>query len=204
MITDSLVGFDANTDNGERRNITGGALSQMVAERLAALIVNGGTLTLGGVLTPIPGGTTVNRCDSERLWVRQPVCKAISRTTGLVKFNQTTTGTYSGVLSGTGSVEISGGSVTFSKVNTYRGTTTIDTGTLALSVADAIATSSGCHVIVAGDMKVGYTRRIERHRIAGRRWTDHRFRCWFHSNIDRLRRRDIWRRDFGMEAARWV
>jgi len=56
--------------------------------------------------------------------------------------------TYSGVLSGNGSLAIEGGGVlTLNAANTYLGATNIIAGTLALSGTDAIATSSAINLI---------------------------------------------------------
>jgi outer membrane autotransporter protein len=54
---------------------------------------------------------------------------------GLIQFNQSTIGTYAGVISGVGGVEVSGlGTTTFSSDNIYTGGTTIDnSGTLIVA-----------------------------------------------------------------------
>jgi autotransporter-associated beta strand protein len=53
------------------------------------------------------------------------------------------TGTFSGVIGGTGGVTIAAGQQTLSGINTYTGATTINAGTLALAGAGSIASSSG-------------------------------------------------------------
>ena len=58
-------------------------------------------------------------------------------------------GSYSGVIDGTGGVTLTTGTQTLTGDNTYTGATIIDGGTLALSGSGSIATSSG--VTVSGD-----------------------------------------------------
>ena len=87
----------------------------------------GGTTVSGGGLT---GSTTSLQGN-------------IATTAGTtLAFNQVTSGTYSGILSGAGALVKDGvGAVTLSGANTYTGGTTISGGTLALGSADAIGTS---------------------------------------------------------------
>jgi autotransporter-associated beta strand protein len=64
-------------------------------------------------------------------------------------------GTYSGVMSGTGGFTLTAGTLTLSGANTYSGATTINGGTLALSGSGSIATSSG--VVDAGTFDISGT-----------------------------------------------
>ena len=62
-------------------------------------------------------------------------------------FDQSTTGTYAGVISGTGSVTKNNtGILNLSNANTYTGATTVSAGTLALTGSGAIASSSSLTV----------------------------------------------------------
>ena len=62
---------------------------------------------------------------------------------GTVIFDQSTTGTYAGVISGTGSVtKINPGTLNLSNANTYTGATTVSVGTVALTGSGSIASSS--------------------------------------------------------------
>ncbi len=79
-----------------------------------------------------------------------PTGNDISTTSGsLVDFDQTTTGAFGGVISGTGSLDKDdsttndAGNVTLTAVQTYTGATYVEAGTLTLGVANAVADSSG-------------------------------------------------------------
>ena len=90
------------------------------------LTINGGPVTLSGTNT-YTGGTTVNT-ESTLIGTTNSLQGTIFNS-GQVVFNQASSGTYGGTISGTGSVEIAGlGSTTFSGANTYTGGTTIDNG----------------------------------------------------------------------------
>ncbi|MGD0634250.1 MAG: hypothetical protein ABSA13_08235 [Beijerinckiaceae bacterium] len=74
----------------------------------------------------------------------------ISTTSGsLVDFDQTASGTFGGVISGTGSLDKDdsatdeAGNVTLTTAQTYTGATYVEAGTLTLGTADAVADSSG-------------------------------------------------------------
>ncbi len=73
----------------------------------------------------------------------------------------TGTGTYAGVMSGTGTVKIvSGGSTTFTGVNTYTGDTTIDsTATLTQGAVNALSDGSG--IIANGTLGIGFNDTIK-------------------------------------------
>lgn len=68
----------------------------------------------------------------------------------IVEFNQTATGTYSGVISGIGSLtKANGGTVTLTGTNTFTGGTTVSGGTLRLGDDDVLAAT--------GDLTLGAT-----------------------------------------------
>ncbi len=58
---------------------------------------------------------------------------------GVVQFNQTLVGTHTGNITGTGSVEISGGGIeTLSGTNTYSGGATVDNNTVLIGTTDSV------------------------------------------------------------------
>ena len=144
QVIGSLAGA-GNTSLGSATLATGGNNASTsysgVIDGTGALTKTGsGTFTLSGANT-YSGGTTVS------------AGTLIGDTTSLqgniinnaaLQFNQSTSGSYSGVMSGTGTVDILGaGAVTLSGANTYSGQTTISSGsTLALANTGSIANSS--------------------------------------------------------------
>ena len=118
-ITDNATLVFAQTANGTYSGAISGS---------GALIKNGsGTLILSGTNT-YAGGTTISagtlQGDSNSLQGN------IANSAALV-FDQTSDGTYSGVISGSGSMTKTGtGTLTLSGANTYTGGTTISAGTL--------------------------------------------------------------------------
>jgi fibronectin-binding autotransporter adhesin len=73
-------------------------------------------------------------------------------------FNSSSAQTRSGVISGTGNLTKSGSDIlTFSAANTYTGSTTVNGGTLKLSTAGTIATSSGLTLANSGTFDITST-----------------------------------------------
>ncbi len=71
----------------------------------------------------------------------------------LLTVNQTTAGTYQGVIAGTGGFtlgSLSTAALTLSGINTYTGPTTVSAGTLTIGGAGSIATSSGLTIASGG------------------------------------------------------
>ena len=58
-------------------------------------------------------------------------------------FNQTTDGAHAGVMTGTGSLAVTDGSVTLTGANTYSGGTTVNAGTLAVSSDANLGAATG-------------------------------------------------------------
>jgi outer membrane autotransporter protein len=79
---------------------------------------------------------------------------------GLVRFQQNSDGTYSGLVSGTGAIEKSGaGTLTLapsaSGGNAYSGGTTITQGTLSVAADNALGSSSGALTFNGGTLQLG-------------------------------------------------
>ncbi len=118
----SLLGVGTIDTNGFAANLTGAITG------VGSLVKNGaGTLTVTGNNT-FSGGTTVNAgtLQGNTTSLRNTIVNNAA-----VVFNQTATGTYAGVMSGTGSLtKIGAGNLTLSGANTSSGGTTVTAGTL--------------------------------------------------------------------------
>lgn len=100
------------------------------------LEINGGPITLTGANT-YSGGTLVDGAST--LIGTTTSLQGNITTLGTVQFDQATAGTYSGNLSGSGQVQISGvGPVTFSGTNIYTGGTTVDTGSKLIGTTTSL------------------------------------------------------------------
>jgi autotransporter-associated beta strand protein len=88
-----------------------------------------GTLTLSGN-NSYSGGTTVS---GGRLVGTTASLQGAITNNAAVEFAQATSGTYAGIMSGSGSLTMAGtGTTTLTGINTYTGLTTVDAGTLIL------------------------------------------------------------------------
>lgn len=111
---------------------------------LAVVKTGTGTLTLNGT-SSYTGGTTVSA--GALRGTTSGVQGAITNNAA-VEFLQATTGTYAGIMGGSGSLTKSGvGSVTLSGANTFSGLTDVQAGTLAYGVNNALG---GGNVQVSG------------------------------------------------------
>jgi fibronectin-binding autotransporter adhesin len=106
-----------------------------------------GTLSLLGINT-YSGGTTVT--GGTLLGTSLSLQGDILNNAALV-FNQAFAGTYSGVLSGSGSLLLEGGgTLTLSSAETYTGPTQVNASTLVLGPGSTIASSSGLNLATPG------------------------------------------------------
>ena len=102
-----------------------------------------GIVTLAGTNT-YSAGTTVT---SGTLKGTTSSLQGTIANNAAVVFDQTTTGTYSGSMSGTGSLSKDGsGTVALSAANTFTGTTTVNSGTLQANAANAVGNSTVINV----------------------------------------------------------
>ncbi|WP_221029599.1 autotransporter-associated beta strand repeat-containing protein [Actomonas aquatica] len=116
-----------------------------------------GTLTLTGS-NSYSGGTTVS---AGTLTGNTTSLQGNIVNNSAVTFDQSTTGTYAGDLSGSGSLTKSGaGNLTLSGTNTYAGGTTVSGGTLTIasdaklgSSSGALAVSNGATLATGGDFR---------------------------------------------------
>jgi len=114
-----------------------------------ALSVTGsGTLTLSGTNT-YTGGTSIDSGATLQIGDGGTTGSIVGNVhnQGTLAFDRIDTVSLGGVIDGSGDLEQNGsGTLVLSGVNTYTGSTTINTGTLALSGAGSIAASSGVAV----------------------------------------------------------
>jgi autotransporter-associated beta strand protein len=106
---------------------------------LAVVKAGAGTLTLNGT-SSYTGGTTVS---AGRLRGTTSGVQGAITNNAAVEFSQATTGTYAGIMGGSGSFTKSGaGSVTLSGSNIFSGLTDVQEGTLAYGVANALGSGN--------------------------------------------------------------
>jgi len=117
-----------------------GVLSNRASTQIGGLIKTGsGTMTLLGANT-YSGGTTV--ADGTLIGTTASLQGAIANNSA-VTFNQSSTGSYTNIMSGTGLLSKSGsGTVTLTRTNSYSGATTVNQGTLLVDTNGSIASSS--------------------------------------------------------------
>jgi autotransporter-associated beta strand protein len=100
---------------------------------------NSGTLTLTGA-NSYSGGTTVT---AGTLQGNTTSLQGNIANNAAIVFDQTTSGTFAGTISGTGSLTKQGaGTLSLSGTNTYTGATTVSSGTLALGASNALSSST--------------------------------------------------------------
>jgi fibronectin-binding autotransporter adhesin len=115
------------------------ALNGVISGDGALVKTNSNTLTLGGANT-YAGGTTVN--GGTLIGTTASLQGAITNNSAVI-FDQSSSGTYGGLMSGTGSLsKTNTGSVTLSATNSYSGATTVSQGTLLVDANGSIASSS--------------------------------------------------------------
>ncbi|CAM2147938.1 putative Type V secretory pathway, adhesin AidA [Pararobbsia alpina] len=128
---------------------TGTGLWKLVPTSAAAagatIDVAAGTLQLGAASLASTASMTVET--GAVLMGPGSDMSAIVVDNGLVDFNETAGSTYAGVVSGTGSIMKDGtGTLTLTKVNTFTGSTTVASGLLVASVANALGTTTSIDV----------------------------------------------------------
>ena len=157
----SAFGITLNNSSELQLAQNGGGMLANQVTGTGDLRLIGGTLQITSTTNTYSGGTFVETgsildITTANLPVLNP---NITDAGGLIVFDQTTTGTYAGIISdgkelGTGpmlqgaldkddSSGNNGGNVVLSKAQTYTGATTIEAGTLTLGAVDTVATSSG-------------------------------------------------------------
>ena len=129
----ALSGASTINTNGNNMGLSGNMTGSGGFTKTGA-----GTLTLSGT-NAYSGGTTVS---AGTLAGNTSSIQGNVINNAIVNFNQTTNGTYAGVMSGSGSLVKDGsGTVTISKANTYTGDTSINAGGLILTGSTTSNTS---------------------------------------------------------------
>ncbi len=136
--TNSLQGAINNNASVTFSQATSGTYSGAMGGT-GSLFKNGaGSLTLSGN-NSYSGGTTVDA--GSLIGTTSSIQGAVTNTSAIV-FNQSTNGTYAGVIGGSGSLTKSGsGTVTFSSGQNYLGDTFVTGGTLRLNNGTSLASS---------------------------------------------------------------
>jgi outer membrane autotransporter protein len=140
----SVVGVSAVNTNANNLGLSGNITGAGGFAKTGA-----GTLTLSGINT-YSGGTTVS---AGTLAGNTSSVQGNIVNNALVNFNQSTNGTYAGVMSGAGSLIKDGsGSLTISKINTYTGDTNINAGSVILTGSTTSNTSiaAGANLLGSG------------------------------------------------------
>ena len=137
--TTSLQGNISNNAVVEFAQTANGTFSGAVSGTGSLEKSGAGTLTLTGA-NSYSGGTTISAggLSGDTASLQGNIANS-----GMLTFNQGSAGTYSGAVSGTGSLGKSGAAtLTLTGNNTYTGGTTVSAGILALSGAGAISSSA--------------------------------------------------------------
>lgn len=134
--TSSLTGAIDNAGLVNFNQSTAGTYAGAISGAGAVGISGTGPVTFSG-LNAYTGGTTIDT--GSTLIGTTSSLQGNFDNSGLLRFNQSTTGTYGGVISGSGGVRVSGGgTVTLTGQNTYTGGTTIDSLTTLVGTTSTI------------------------------------------------------------------
>ncbi len=123
-------------------------------------LVQSGTLNLTGTLGTTTASVVATVNSGATLQANASNLPLSVTDNGLVRFQQDSTGTYTGTISGGGIVEKTGaGTLTLapSAGNTYSGGTTITQGTLSVAADNALGASSGALTLNGGTLQLGST-----------------------------------------------
>jgi fibronectin-binding autotransporter adhesin len=145
IVNNAAVVFNQSSDGTYAGNMSGsGSLTK----------TGSGNLTLTGTNTYV-GGTTVS---AGTLTGTTTSLQGDITNNAAVVFNQTTSGTYAGVISGTGSLAMTGpGTVILTNSNSYGGGTTISDGVLQLGNGGTTGMITG-NVVVSGNGTLAFNR----------------------------------------------
>jgi len=123
-------------------------------------LVQSGTLNLTGTLGTTTASVVATVNNGATLQANASNLPLSVTDNGLVRFQQDSTGTYTGTISGSGAVEKTGAGVltlTPSAGNTYSGGTTITQGVLSVAADNALGASSGSLALNGGTLQLGST-----------------------------------------------
>ena len=138
-IANSIAINNGVTLNVDAKNSMNMVLNGVISGEGALIKTNANTLTLSGA-NSYSGGTLVSA--GSLIGTTASLQGAIANNS-VVVFDQSSIGSYNGVMSGTGSLsKTNSGTVTLTRTNTYSGATTVSQGTLLVDTAGSIASSS--------------------------------------------------------------
>ncbi len=134
--TNSLQGTFIDFGTIQFNQATSGTYAGVIEGGGGLQISGGSTITLTGLNT-YKGGTEID--SGSKLIGTTSSLQGPINVDGAVQFNQAVSGTYGGILSGKGTVEISGnGAVAFTGRNSYSGGTVVDQGSTLVGNSDSL------------------------------------------------------------------
>jgi autotransporter-associated beta strand protein len=149
---DSIKGNISNNSQLEFNQVSNSSHNSIISGTGSLTKSGAGTLTMSGT-NSYSGGTTVS---AGKLAGTTAAIQGAVANNAAVEFDQSSNGTYSGVMSGMGALVKNGaGAITLTAANSYTGGTTINSGSLLTSTANRLADSGGVTVASGAIFQLG-------------------------------------------------
>jgi autotransporter-associated beta strand protein len=148
----SIKGNISNNSQLEFNQVSNSSHNSIISGTGSLTKSGAGTLTMSGT-NSYSGGTTVSE---GKLAGTTTAIQGAVVNNAAVEFDQSSNGTYSGVMSGMGALVKNGaGAITLTAANSYTGGTTINSGSLLTSTANRLADSGGVTVASGAIFQLG-------------------------------------------------